>query len=53
MPVANSRRLAAQLGAEAAALVELPGTGHCPQEERPGEVAAAILEFASGRGLLA
>ena len=42
VPVANSRRLAGHLGAR---LVEVPGAGHCPHEEVPGEVEAAVSAF--------
>ena len=52
MPRSNSRRLAAELG-EAAALVELPGVGHCPQEECPEAVTTHVLDFLSAHGIAA
>lgn len=39
VPLANSRALAAELGA---ALVELSGVGHCPQEEDPDGFASVV-----------
>ena len=45
VPLANSRRLAAQLGA---ALAVLPGRGHTPHEEAPGEFVDVVAGWLEG-----
>lgn len=44
VPISNSLSLQAALG-PAATLIPLPDVGHCPHEERPDQVAAAIRQF--------
>jgi pimeloyl-ACP methyl ester carboxylesterase len=51
VPLSNSRRLAQQLG-PLATLVELPGCGHCPQEEDPERVAEEVSAFLKARQVL-
>ena len=56
--MSNSRGLLAALGGDRAQsprvrLLELDGCGHCPQEELPEAVSAAVSEFAAEHGLLA
>ena len=56
VPLSNSRRLYRQLGGSSTPrvrLIEIPECGHCPQEERPELVSAAIGNFAAEIGLLA
>ena len=58
VPVSNSRGLLAALGgargeSPRVRLCELDGCGHCPQEELPDLVSAAVSDFAAEHGLLA
>ncbi len=50
VPLRNSRRLAQLLG-PSAALVELAGCGHCPQEECPERVAEEVRAFLRAQGV--
>ena len=50
VPISNSRRLVRAM--PTASLLELPDCGHCPQEEKPGEVLDAVCDFVAKLGLV-